>query len=59
MDGDSFADSFDNYSSSTTRNADGLFVSGTVELTAVPEPATAALLIALPCFAMSALRRRK
>jgi hypothetical protein len=37
MDGDSFADSFDNYSNSTARNADGLFVPATVELIVVPE----------------------
>lgn len=58
MDGASYADSFDNYSSSTARNTDGLFVSGTVELTSVPEAAAAALLVSLSCFALSALRRR-
>jgi hypothetical protein len=37
MNGDSFADSFDNYSSSSARDADGLFVPATVELIVIPE----------------------
>ena len=38
MNGDvEFSDSFDNYSNSTARNADGLFVPATVELIVIPE----------------------
>jgi len=45
MNGDvEFSDSFDNYSSSSARNADGIFVDGTVTLDAIPEPASVAML---------------
>jgi hypothetical protein len=39
-----FTDGFDNYSTSTARNADGLFVDGVVTLQSVPEPASVLML---------------
>lgn len=45
MDGASFADSFDEYSTSTARTNDGLFVDGVATLQAVPEPASVLMLI--------------
>ena len=45
MNGDvSFTDGFDNYGSSSARNADGLFVDAVVTLDAIPEPATLGLI---------------
>lgn len=45
MDGDNaFTDGFDEYSSSSARDADGLFVDAVVTLDAIPEPATLGLI---------------
>lgn len=59
MDGGGFfLGGFDNYPDAAARDADGLFVKGTVELTAVPEPATYAALAGLLALGFVACRRR-
>ena len=45
MDGDSFADTFDEYSDSAERTSDGVFVDGVATLQAVPEPASVLMLV--------------
>jgi len=58
MDGDvEFADDFDEYNSSTARNDDGLSITGTVEVTAVPEPSLSALLAGMVGLAFLFRRR--
>lgn len=56
MDGDSFADTFDEYSVSSDRTADGLFVNGVATLQSIPEPASA-LMIALGAGLLAIIRR--
>jgi hypothetical protein len=56
MDGDTFANTFDEYGTSIERTSDGLFVEGVATLQAVPEPASM-LLIAIGG-GLIALKRR-
>lgn len=57
--GEVSGDSTDDYASYLDRLADGLFISGTVEVTAIPEPATTALLLAFSALGLVAYRRRR
>jgi uncharacterized repeat protein (TIGR02543 family) len=48
MDGDSFAATFDNYATTAVRDADGLFVKGTVAVTSVPDAGQSVISVTSP-----------
>lgn len=56
---DRYGTTFDDYASAIDRNGDGLTLTGTVEITAVPEPATMAPLLGLITLSLVCLRRSK